>query len=127
MKEIVVPAGQDASSMPFSPGVKVGNLLFLSGMAGLTEDGQLPGDDIESQARQAFANLGRVLEAAGGGWQDVVKVTCYLTHPERDLAGWNTVWREFFSESPPARATVGAALLNDAWLIEIDLIAALPE
>ncbi len=127
MKEIVVPAGQDPSSMPFSPGVRVGNLLFLSGMAGLTEDGQLPGPDIESQARQAFVNLGQVLDAAGGKWEDVVKVTCYLTRPERDLAGWNAIWREFFPENPPARATVGAALLDDSWLIEIDLIAALPE
>jgi 2-iminobutanoate/2-iminopropanoate deaminase len=127
MKEIIVPPGQDTSRMPFSPGVRVGNLLFLSGMAGLAEDGTLPGPDIVSQARQAFANLGRVLEAAGGTWEDVVKVTCYLTHPQRDLAGWNDVWREFFPVNPPARATVGAALLNDAWLIEIDLIAALPE
>lgn len=127
MKEIIVPPGQDASKLPFSPGIKVGNLLFLSGMAGLTDEGKVPGPDVVSQARQAFANLGRVLEAAGASWQDVVKVTCYLTHPQRDLAGWNAVWREVFPTNPPARATVGSALLADSWVIEIDMIAALPE
>ena len=125
MKEIIAPPGQDAASMPFSPGIRVGNLLFLSGMAGLDENGQVPGADIISQARQAFENLGQVLEAAGASWSNVVKVTAYLTHPQRDLQGWNEVWRTYFPEDPPARATVGASLLNDSWVIEIDIIAAL--
>lgn len=121
--EIIVPPGVDVSRQPFSPGVRVGNLLFLSGSAGVGADGQVPGDDIESQARQAFENLGEVLQAAGSSWSKVVKVTCYLTHPQRDLAGWNKVWKEYFPMRPPARATVGCSLLNEAWLIEIDLIA----
>ena len=83
--EIIVPPGVDASKLPFSPGVRVGNLLFLSGSAGTGPDGQVPGDDIESQARQAFENLGEVLQAAGSSWSKVVKVTCYLTHPQREL------------------------------------------
>jgi len=123
MKEIIIPEGTDPSALPFSPGVKVGNLLFLSGSAGIGKDGRVPGPDIESQARQAFENLGEVLKAAGSSWEKVVKVTCYLTHPERDLAGWNKVWKEYFPTNPPARATVGASLLNPEWLIEIDLIA----
>ncbi len=123
MKEIIIPEGTDPSALPFSPGVKVGNLLFLSGSAGIDKNGRVPGPDIESQARQAFENLGEVLKAAGSSWDKVVKVTCYLTHPERDLAGWNKVWKEYFPTNPPARATVGASLLNREWLIEIDLIA----
>lgn len=123
MKEIITPEGTDPSALPFSPAVKVGNLLFLSGSAGIDKSGRVPGPDIESQARQAFENLGEVLRAAGSSWEKVVKVTCYLTHPERDLAGWNKVWKEYFPKNPPARATVGAALLNPEWLIEIDLIA----
>lgn len=122
-KEIIVPEGTDASKLPFSPAVRVGNTLYLSGNAGIDKKGNVPGPDIESQARQAFENLGEALYAAGSSWGQVVKATCYLTHPQRDAAGWNKVWKEYFPEDPPARATVGASLLNDAWLIEIDLIA----
>ncbi len=122
-KEIVVPPGVDASKLPFSPAVRVGDLIYLSGSAGLDKNGQVAGPDIESQARQAFMNLGEALRAAGSSFENVVQVTCYLTHPQRDVAGWNKVWREFFPTNPPARSTVGASLLNDAWLIEIDLVA----
>ncbi len=122
MKEIVTPPGANPKS-PFSPGVKVGNLLFTSGYAGLDASGNVPGPDIESQARQSFASLGQVLAAAGSDWSKVIKVTCFLTHPERDLAGWNKVFMEFFPHDPPARSTVGCHLLNPAWLIEIELVA----
>lgn len=122
MKEIITPAGSNPQS-PFSPGVRVGNLLFTSGYAGLDASGNVPGPDIESQARQCFASLGAVLAAAGSDWSKVVKVTCFLTHPERDLAGWNKVFVEFFPQNPPARSTVGCRLLNPAWLIEVELIA----
>ena len=121
--EIIVPPGVDVSRQPFSPGVRVGNLLFLSGSAGVGADGQVPGDDIESQARQAFENLGEVLQAAGSSWSKVVKVTCYLTHPQRDLAGWNKVWKEYFPKDPPARTTVGAEIARQGALIEVELIA----
>jgi len=123
MKEIIVPEGTDASKLPFSPGVQSGNLLFLSGSAGIDKEGKIPGPDIESQARQAFENLGEVLEAAGSSWDNVLKVTCYLTHPARDVRGWNKVWLEYFPKNPPARATVGASLLREEWLLEVDVIA----
>ena len=123
--EIIIPEGTDASKLPFSPAVKSGDTLYFSGNAGLDKQGKVPGPDIESQARQAFENLGESLFAAGGTWKDVVKVTAYLTHPQRDSAGWNKVWKEYFPSDPPARATVGASLLNDAWVIEIDMTAVL--
>ena len=122
MKEIITPAGTNPN-LPFSAGVKVGNLLFSSGYAGLDASGNVPGPDIESQARQCFSSLGQVLAEAGSDWSKVVKVTCFLTHPERDLAGWNKVFVEHFPTKPPARSTVGCRLLNPAWLIEIELIA----
>jgi len=122
MKEIVTPPGTNPA-LPFSAGIKVGNLLFTSGYAGLDASGNVPGPDIESQARQCFASLEQVLTEAGSDWSKVVKVTCFLTHPERDLQGWNKVFTEFFPTNPPARSTVGCRLLNPAWLIEVELIA----
>jgi 2-iminobutanoate/2-iminopropanoate deaminase len=122
-KEIILTPDTDASSMIFSPAVRAGNLLFLSGSAGLDKEGNIPGEDIESQARQAMENLGEVLEAAGSSWDKVVKVHGYLTRPDRDFPGWNKIFKEYFPENPPARTTVGASLLKEEWLIEVDVIA----
>ena len=75
-KQLIVPEGTDAEKITIAPGVRIGNLLFLSGTAGYDrERGGLAGDDIESQSRQALKNLGVVLEAAGSSWDKVVKVT----------------------------------------------------
>ncbi len=122
-KEIILTEGTDPETMTFSPAVRVGDLVFTSGSAGIDEEGNIPGTDIESQARQAFENLGEALEAAGTSWDEVVKVNCYLTHPARDFQGWNTVFKEYFPEDPPARTTVGASLLREEWLLEVELIA----
>ena len=61
-------------------GYRVGNLVFLSGQAAIDEQGAVVGvDDFDAQAAQTFANIGRVLEAAGSSMQQIVKVTIYLT------------------------------------------------
>jgi 2-iminobutanoate/2-iminopropanoate deaminase len=121
-KELIIPAGVDASKVFMAPGVIADNLIFPSGSAGL-KDGKVAGPDIESQARQAFENIGAVLAAAGSGWNKVVKVTAFLTNPKRDIGGWNKVWGEYFPVNPPSRTTIGCSLLNDEWLIEIELVA----
>ncbi|HHX64687.1 MAG TPA: RidA family protein [Chloroflexi bacterium] len=121
-KKVIVPPGIDPSTMPYSPGVQAGNTLFASGALGV-RDGALVGNDIVSQARQAMENLGAVLAAAGTSWDRVVKVNCYLVHPDRDFAGWNEVFREYFAENPPARTTVGATLPLAGALIEVDITA----
>ncbi len=122
-KTLIIPQGTDVTKMVAAPGVRVGDLLFLSGTTGF-KDGKLAGSDVESQARQALENQGRVLEAAGSCWEKVVKVNCLLTHPERDLQGWNRVFKEYFPVHPPARATAGAALVREGAVIEIEIVAA---
>jgi len=122
-KEIILTAGADPTKMTFSPAVKIGNKVYPSGSAGINKDGSLPGLDIESQARQAFANIQEALEAAGSSLAKVVKVNCYLTHPKRDIAGWNKVYKETFPVDPPARTTIGCTLLNDDWCLEIEVVA----
>jgi reactive intermediate/imine deaminase len=124
-KLLIIPEGTDVSKMVIAPGVRSGDLLFLSGTVGIDQArGQLAGPDIESQARQAMENLGRVLEAAGSSWDEVVKVTCFLVHAKRDFAGWNKVFRTYFPVDPPARTTVGADIAMEGALVEIELIAA---
>jgi 2-iminobutanoate/2-iminopropanoate deaminase len=123
-KLLVIPEGTDVIKMVIAPGVRTGDLLFLSGTVGLdSKRGQLAGNEIEAQARQAMVNLGQVLETAGSSWDKVVKVTCFLVHAKRDFAGWNRVFKEFFPVDPPARTTVGADIAMEGALIEVELIA----
>ena len=123
-KQLILPKGTDVDHMVIAPATRIGDLLYLSGTAGYDrEKGALAGPDIESQARQAMKNLGRVLEAAGSSWEKVVKVNCFLVHAARDFAGWNTVWKEVFPTNPPARTTVGGDIAMEGALIEVELIA----
>lgn len=123
-KQLIIPEGTDAEKITIAPGVRIGNLLFLSGTAGYDrEKGKLAGDDIESQSRQALKNLGVVLKAAGSSWDKVVKVNCFLVHATRDFAGWNKVFKEFFPTNPPARTTVGGDIAMEGALVEVELIA----
>lgn len=112
--------------MILAPAVRVGNLLFVSGAAGLDRTtGKLVGPDLESQARQTMENLGRVLKAAGASWSNVVKVTCWLVQPIEGFATWNKVFKEYFPTNPPARSTVGSGIVVKDALIEVELIAEL--
>jgi 2-iminobutanoate/2-iminopropanoate deaminase len=125
-KLLVIPEGTDVSKMVIAPGVRSGDLIFLSGTVGLDRaSGQLAGSGIEAQARQAMLNLSEVLETAGSSWDKVIKVTCFLVHARRDFAGWNKVFKEFFPQDPPARTTVGADIAMEGALIEVELIATL--
>ena len=121
-RELIIPAGVDRNSMVFAPGVRVGDLIYLSGSVG-SRDGEIVGDDVETQAMQAMQNLGRVLEAAGSGWEKVVRVNCYLTEPDRDYAGWNKVRKLYFPKDPPTSRTVAATIVAPGALIEVELIA----
>ena len=98
--------------------------VFLSGQIPLDpKTGEIINGDIELQTKQVLKNLEGVLTAAGLSWENVVKTTIYVT----DMGGVprvNDVYQKFFSEEPPARATVGVNSLPKGALIEIEAIAA---
>lgn len=109
----------------YSQAVKTGNLVFLSGQIPLdpatmeTVDG-----DFEARARQVFANLTAVAEAAGGTLNDAVKITVFLT----DLGNFatvNQVMEDFFDAPYPARAAVGVASLPKGVDVEADAVLSL--
>lgn len=108
-------------SAPFSPGVLAGDRLFVSGLVGRGPDGVSRGD-IEAQTRQTLLNLKSVVEEAGFGMEQVLEVTVFLTD-FRHYASMNKIYREFFPDSPPARATVQAPLMGPDYLVEIMLSA----
>jgi 2-iminobutanoate/2-iminopropanoate deaminase len=110
---------------PYSPAIRSGDLLFTSGQLGMDPaSGSLVSGGVETETRQALVNCSRLLEAAGGSMNDVLKTTVFL----RDLADFsrmNSVYAEFFTQDPPARTTVQAALPKGA-AVEIECIARIP-
>ncbi|MEQ8858279.1 MAG: RidA family protein [Pseudomonadales bacterium] len=111
---------------PYSQAVRAGGLVFLSGQIALVpETMELAGDDVETQARQVFANLQAVAEAAGGGLQDLVKLTVYLT----DLGNFqivNDIMAEHFREPYPARAALGISALPRGAKVEVEAVMVAP-
>jgi 2-iminobutanoate/2-iminopropanoate deaminase len=125
--ESVYPKGRALSKNPISPAVRYKDLLFVSGQVGRDADGTTP-SGIKEQTTVTLRNLAAVLEAAGGTLADVVRCNCYLTNIG-DFAGFNEVYRSFFTSDPlPARTTVEVSRLGGTdFLVEVDAIAVVPE
>lgn len=124
--EVIAPADARLGDLPFSPGVRAGDFIFLSGALG-TRPGttELVSDDVGDQTRQTLANLQAVLRAAGSGLGDVVKCTVFLVDMA-DYGAMNDVYARVWPGAPPARSTVaGSGLALDA-KVEIECIAYAP-
>ena len=109
----------------YSPAIKAGNLLFVSGQIPLDPaSGALIDGDITAQTEQVMRNLGALLRAAGVGFEHVVRTTVFLADMN-DFAAMNEVYSRHVAAPPPARATVQVARLPRDVKIEIDAIAVL--
>ncbi len=122
MKEVVFSGDAPRPIGPYSQAVKVGNFLFISGQIPADKDGNLVEGDIKAQTRQVLENIKAILEAAGAGLENVVKVTVYLKDMN-DFGAMNEVYSEYFGESKPARAAVEVSRLPKDVKIEIEAIA----
>jgi 2-iminobutanoate/2-iminopropanoate deaminase len=116
--------GIEPSSLPFSQVVEAGGLVFVAGQVGNApgSSGPVPGG-IEAETRAMLENVGRLLQAVGLDYKDVVKSTVYLVD-FTEFAQMNGVYREFFPSDAPTRATVGVTRLAADYRIEIEVIAA---
>jgi 2-iminobutanoate/2-iminopropanoate deaminase len=122
LPEEVINSGRVPRIGPYSQAVRVGNLVFTAGQAGIDPaTGQSAGPTFEAQARQAFANLRAVLEDGGTGLHRVIKVTCFVAEPDA-FPKLNELFTEFFPGSPPVRSTPVVALPKGL-LFSIDAIA----
>jgi 2-iminobutanoate/2-iminopropanoate deaminase len=110
---------------PYSNVVVSGNLVVIASQVPFDEYDHLVSSAFDQQAHQVFANLGRCLQAAGGGFDDVVKVTGYLANPDLVLA-YNDVYRQYFTPPYPARSTVACSLVVPGMLLQVDALAVLP-
>ncbi len=119
---VLVPNGPKAIG-PYSPALRAGQWLFLSGQVPLDPmTGSLVDGDIAVQTRQVLRNIGTLLGAAGLKHDAVVRTTVFLVDMG-DFAAMNAAYAEFFTEPYPARSTVQAAKLPRDAHIEIDVIA----
>jgi 2-iminobutanoate/2-iminopropanoate deaminase len=111
----------------YTDAVRAGNLLFVSGIVPIDAGGKLVGEgDVAEQARQVFRNMQLVLEAAGCGFDDVVKVVTFLLNID-DRPVINPVRMEFFGEARPASTLVEvSALAVPGALLEIEAVSAIP-
>ena len=111
----------------FTDAVRAGDLLFVSGIVPVDGGGELVGgDDVVAQARQVFENMRAILTAAGCGFEDVVKVTVFLTEVD-DRPLINPVRQEVFGRTRPASTLVEvSALVVPGAKIEIEAVAIVP-
>lgn len=121
---VFLPPDVPAPKGPYSPAVRAGDFIYVSGQTPRDPvTGQLGGDDISTQTRNTLDNLKRVLAEAGAGLEDVVSVTVYLQRAD-DWDAMNAVYREMFRGPHPSRTTVGADLRGI--LVEISAVAYKP-
>jgi reactive intermediate/imine deaminase len=108
----------------YSQATRSGNTVYLSGQIGLDPATMQLVEGASAQIDRVFRNLKAVATAAGGGFDDVVRLTVYLTDFD-NFARVNEIMATYFTEPYPARAAIGVASLPRGALIEIDAVMAL--
>lgn len=111
---------------PYTPVREAGNLLFVSGQIGVDPNTKQAASDIESQTRQALANLAATLKDAGASLDEVVKTTVFLADMD-DFTAMNAVYEQAFAAPRPARSTIGVGELprvggTSKLLVEIEAV-----
>jgi|TARA_B110000263_G_scaffold231234_1_gene226377 2-iminobutanoate/2-iminopropanoate deaminase len=123
MRDVVSSRDAPAAIGPYSQAVRAGGLLFISGQIPLDpESGEVVNGDVSAQTHRVMRSLGAILEAAGAGFDDVVRTTIFLTDLG-DFARVNEVYGSYFTAPAPTRATVQVAALPKGVSVEIDAIA----
>lgn len=119
--EVITGDNIPKSHLPFSPAVKAGGFVFVSGQASVDATGKIVTDTFEGEMRRSMENVRVILAAAGLDFSHVVQVKSYVGTPEY-LAEYNTIYRDYFKEPYPARSTI-VNCLGTALKYEIDVIA----
>jgi len=123
MTKQVITVPTALPGVPYSPAIKSGEYIFVSGQVGHVDSQGNKLVGVEAQTRQVLDNMKRVLEAAGASMDDVVKTTVFLVKAE-DFSKMNEVYKTYFTRDLPARSTViVAALARPELVVEIECIA----
>ena len=127
VRDVVFPPGPRALNEKhrYSPAVRSGDLLFVSGQVGSRDDGS-PEPELAAQVRRVFQKLNAVLEAAHCSFADVVDVTIFIVDPETRFEQAWEIAREFWGEAPYPNATVVGATWLAGFVFEIKVVARIP-
>ena len=125
-RKTIVPPGLSANPA-FSPGVQVGNLLYVSGQVAQDGEGNTVGiGDAGTQTRQIMSRIRTIVEAAGATMQDVVKITTFIVNID-DYPAFSQARSETFPTDPPASSTVVVAgLVRPEFLVEVEAVVRVP-
>lgn len=126
MIERIVPEVGPRPRGPYSPAVRAGDFIFVSGQGPIDPaTDTLVAADVRTQTRLVLENIRRILEACGASMSDVVRCSVFLADAG-DFSAMNEVYAEFFGEHKPARTTVEAKFVAPGMKVEIDCIAYKP-
>ena len=121
-RQAIQTNGAPAARGPYSQAIRTGDTVYCSGQIGLDPaTGELV-DGVEAQAERALRNLAAVLDAAGLGFDDVVKTTIFLADVN-DFGTVNGIYGKHMPDPPPARSTIGVGALPRGARVEIEMIA----
>lgn len=119
----IFPPGAAPALAPYSPGIKAGGIVYVSGMLPMDETGESVGvGNVTEQTRNVLQSVKAVIEEAGGTMADVTYSMIFLKDLG-DYAAMNEVYREFFPAEPPARFCIRADLVRPEFLVEISCVA----
>ena len=125
MKQVISTPNAPAAVGTYSQAIVANGMVYASGQLGLNPaTGDFAGEDFKSQAEQALKNVGAILEAAGTSYDNVVKVSVFMSDMA-NFAALNEVYAQFFKAPYPARSAVAVKTLPKNGLVEIEVIAAL--
>ncbi|MGA2580120.1 MAG: RidA family protein [Bryobacteraceae bacterium] len=126
MIERLNPPGVPTPRGPYSPAVRAGDFIFVSGQVPVdTATDQVKLGDIRHETRLVLTNISRILEGSGATMADVVKCSVFLADG-KDFGAMNEVYAEFFGTDKPARTTVAVEFAMPGLKVEIDCIAYSP-
>jgi 2-iminobutanoate/2-iminopropanoate deaminase len=126
MIERISVAGAPRPQGPYSPAVRAGDFLFVSGQGPIDpEKNEFRFGDIQQQTTLTLENIRHILEGCGARVSDVVKCSVFLADAA-DFQAMNQIYANFFGSDKPARTTVEAILLEPEMKIEIDCVAYAP-
>jgi 2-iminobutanoate/2-iminopropanoate deaminase len=126
MIERLYPLGAPIPRGPYSPAVRAGDFIFVSGQLAVdTATNVYSAGDIQHETRLTLTNIRRILEDSGATLADVVRVGVFLAEGS-DFAKMNEIYAEFFGEEKPARTTIVCKFAADI-KVEIDCVAYCPK
>lgn len=112
----------DSTELGYTHAIVDDGTLYMSGQVATDADGSVVGDDIETQTRQAFENVGYILDSVDKGFDDVVKLRSYLVDIHENYEGFKSVYAEQFDEPFPCHTMLGVdKLAGETWLVELEV------